>query len=566
MSNNNNPDDIIKRTLLMMKYDSKKTLNENVETVNNGNDVETKPINEIAAINTVSKIGSWARYGAYIGSATAVVAALSYWLYTVNRTAGNEEKLRNAVRACKVTVSKGKRDELQREGLLKDSQRNKAALNYYQGTQNQDLDSGMFNLSFGQGLGTDEAKIMKANNLIRNGNMADLCIVMLKYEQLTHGVDFASDMAGDLSEGEMADIIAVMQNMLDPYAGGGLKVIPEDSYNIAWYKENFECVFLTHDTWVKEHGVKITPDGYTYIVIKGKTRVKPTGTRYNILYRLYGYDSRLEIADPTNPRPTNAKLSCQGNRPVAEIQGGSGSSMLETFNKYALLEVFDDSMVKSTAPGSVRDTTLGWEEGKKDVPWSAWLEKFPCLKSKFPLTSPAVPKKDGSGYTYFMNLNPKNRTKYRFYSDGEIWMSDGSKSIGKRWSCPTRGENVIVESHSDLSEQIPFDVVGGGGEPSITPRKTGGKSSKPKKKYRDCPDFPFTQGCVNDKIGEIQKLLNIKSDNKFGPQTLEALKTAGKSSTITKTDYEDLKNKVKPTSTTTPGTETLEPEIDNKEV
>jgi len=569
MNNNINPDDIIKRTLLMMKYDSTKTLDENVESINTPI-VESKEVISELAVPTIATITTWAQFGLYIGGATAIIGGLSYWIYAVNRTANNEEKLRNAVKACKVTVNKGKRSYLQSEGLLKDSQRNQAALNYFQGVKNQDLDSGMFNLSFGQGLGTDEEKIRKANRLIKNGNMADLCLVMFKYQQLTGGLDFANDMAGDLSEGELAEIIAVMQNMLDPYAGGGFKVIPEDSYNIAWYKERFGCVFQTQDTWVKGLGVKKNPDGYTYIVIKGRERIKPTGSKYNILYRLYGVDGRLDIADPTNPRPTNAKLTCNGSKPVAVISGSvNENSILDTFNKHLLKEVFDDSKVKSMDVKSVEDELIGWEDGKKDVPWSSWLKKYPCLKLKFPSTVGVTPKKDGSGYTYFINLNPKNKTKYRFYSDGEIWTEDGSKFIGKHWSCPSRGDSILVESHTDLEEQIPFDVDGGS-EKETSP-STGGGSLKPKvkkSKYKDCPDFPFTKGCKNSKIGEIQTILNITSDNKFGPKTLEALGKIGKGPTITKTDYDELKNKKvsTPSQITTPGSETLEPEIDNKEV
>lgn len=494
-----------------------------------------------STLQGLASITGWKSFGSFIASPIGVgaLAALSYWIYTVNRSAGNEEKLRNAVKACKISVGKGQRDALQKEGLLKDSQRNDAAKLYYQGITNQNLESG-FSWSFGQGWGTDEKKIIQANKLIKNGNMADLCIVMLKYEQMTDGTDFASDMAGDLSEGELSDVIAIMQNMVDPYAGGGVKVIPEDSFNIAFYKEEYPCVFQTKDTFVS--GPKKDPDGFTYIVIKGSQRKSSSGKIYNRLYRLYADGSRLQLAHPTLPKETNAKLVCQGTVPTAEVQGAEGGEVGESLyerylRKNPLNEVFDDRLVKVTNIAVGEDELEGWEDGKKVAAWPSWLKKFPCLRTYFPSGTPVT---DEMGYTYFVNVNPKNNKKYRFYSDGDIWNEEATKSIGKRWYCAERGGKVIVESRRNLMEQIPFDIEG---ETDVTTTTTTNANTTvtPNANWKKCLDFPYTQGCYNYKIGEVQSCLGVKPiDAKFGPITLKALKDKGYGEEISKDVYDKV--------------------------
>ena len=491
----------------------------------------------------VKGINNWKTFGSFVSSpgGVGIIVALSYWIYTVTRHAGNEEKLRDSVKACNVVIGKGKRAQLQQEGVLKDSQRNTAAKLFYQGIQNKGGIGGYF----GQGWGTNTDSIDKATKLIKNGNMADLCIIMARYNTLTDGTDFASDMAGDLDEGDLSEITSTIQDMIDPYAGGGVKIQPEDSLNKAFYKEEFPCVYQTKDTYVM--GPKADPDGYTYIVIKGAKRQKSDGSYYNRLYRLYADGARLQLADPTNPKPTNATFACDGATPTAVVSGGGGleESLYETYlRKTRINEVFDDRAVKVADVDTTQEDLEGWEEGKKVAAWPVWLKKYPCLKLKFPTGKPLT---DNMSYTYFINLNPKNNKNYRFYSDGEIWDADGAKFIGKRWSCSLRGDTVLVESRKNIMEQIPFDIEG---ETDLVPSgstTTSGNAPNPNStKMKPCLDFPITQGCYGRVIGEIQSALGINIDAKFGPETLKALKKYGVTDGIlTKSIYDEILNKFK---------------------
>ena len=64
-------------------------------------------------------------------------------------------------------------------------------------------------------------------------------------------------------------------------------------------------------------------------------------------------------------------------------------------------------------------------------------------------------------------------------------------------------------------------------------------------KYRDCPDFPFTKFCKNDKIREIQKCIDAKVDGYYGPETEGKLKENGYSTTITKEVFDEILEKCK---------------------
>ena len=510
------------------------------QTQNNGGGGPQAPVTPGGkSAQAIKLIDSWKSFGGFMLSPVGVgiIGALGYWIYTVTRNAGNEQKLRDSSKACKVVINKGQRAALQKDGALKDSERNTAAKLFFQGVKNK----GGFGGYFGQGWGTNMDSINKAIKLIKNGNIADLCIVMARYETLTDGTDFANDMAGDLDEGDLSEITSTIQDMIDPFAGGGVKIQPEDSYNIAYYKENYPCVFQTKDTFVE--GPKLDPDGYTYIVIKGAPRKKSSsGQPYNRKYRLYADGDRIDLADPTNPKPTNATFTCDGTKPTAVLSEGK-ESLYETYlRKTRVNEVFDDRGIKVVNVATTQEDLEGWDEGKKVAEWPIWLQKYPCLKQKFP-TGKALT--DNMSYTYFINLNPKNNKNYRFYSDGEIWDAEGTKFIGKKWSCSLRGDTVLVESRKNIMEQIPFDIEG---ETDITPvvDPNVDPNKKPvvdpnKVTMKPCLDFPITQGCYGRVIGEIQSALGIHIDAKFGPDTFKALvKYGAPNGVLTKEIYDKI--------------------------
>jgi hypothetical protein len=81
----------------------------------------------------------------------------------------------------------------------------------------------------------------------------------------------------------------------------------------------------------------------------------------------------------------------------------------------------------------------------------------------------------------------------------------------------------------------------------------GGKSSGGgRQTYRPCTDFPFTFGCKNEIIKEVQKCLGMEERHQtgnFGPITLNYLETKRGENTITKQVYDEIMKICKQTST-----------------
>ena len=560
--NNFNPNDVISRALLLMKYDNKNTLSENVNKIKpviNESDTEDAISGTGAVVggaaagvlgtaaatsgaaSLATKAGLIAALSNPVGLAVGagVAATVGTFLYIAYRNADNEGVLRKAMEACSTVEKYGKEDELMKEAVLDKEAHLKIAELFYTGIKHR---------TWGFMAGTDEEKIEKGAKLMKNANVADICGIIYEYQ----GEDLADDLAEDLSEGDLAPIVTAFKRAVTKYSGGGIKVIPEGSYNRKYYQEKFPCVYQTKNTVTST--VKIDNEGYTYIIIKGNPRKDANGKTYEKFYRLYADgDGRLMTSSKTNPQPTNARISCVNYKPVAIILGGQGAendvemseSVYETYlrNNRLLKEGFDDSKVMIDTGTSVEDNLEGWEDGKKVAPWNVWLQKFGCLRPKFP-TGPALT--DEQGFTYFINLNPKNNKKYRFYSDGQIWNEEGSKYINLDWSCSKRGGGVLVESYKKrLLEQISFDIPG---ETDVTTASTTTDTTKvvpgpsPKKEdFKDCTTFPFVQGCYNYKIGEVQSCLKIKPiDAKFGPVTLKALKNNGFGEALTKEVYDKI--------------------------
>lgn len=55
--------------------------------------------------------------------------------------------------------------------------------------------------------------------------------------------------------------------------------------------------------------------------------------------------------------------------------------------------------------------------------------------------------------------------------------------------------------------------------------------------YKNCPNFPFTKFCKNDKIRKIQECIGAKVDGTYGPETERKLKENGYDTTITEEIY-----------------------------
>ena len=564
-----NPNEVVTRALLLMKYDSNKTLTENQDIVNKpiitesgvedfatgvgvmgagalggaaaGGAVSALAGGTAAGAGALNAITSLSAFGPALANPVGigVVALTGAFLYAAFRNADNEGVLRKTMEACSTVDKYQKEDELMQEAALDKEAHLQIAQLFYQGVYHRTL---------GFMAGTDEEKIEKATKMMKNANVADLCGIIYEYQ----GEDFADDLAEDLNEADLAPVVTAFRRAVSKYSGGGIKVIPDNSFSRKYYQERFPCLYQSKGTVASK--VKIDPEGYTYVVIKGKQRRTTSGSPYQKYYRFYADGQRITTSSMNNqPKDTNATLACVGGRPVAQIPtSGGGSdvemneSLYETYlRKNNLFEVFDDTGVKVIDSPDIEDNLEGWEEGKKVAPWNIWLKKYPCLRLKFPNVTPLS---DEQGYTYFINLNGLNKKKYRFYSDGEIWDENGSKFIKKHWSCPQRGGSVFVESYKKITEQIDFSIEG---ETNVVPTTGGGStttdgSSISTTSYKDCSTFPMTKGCKSEKISEIQGCLKIKTDGKFGSETLSALQSKGYGDSIEQTEYDTIMKDCKP--------------------
>ena len=155
------PQEALDRIKLMMKYDTSKTLNENVETIK-------QPVNQIAPLlGFIPMALPW-----LIGYGTAAVAGVSTWIYNVQGGGDAFSKTQTFLQGCssldknlKPTQSKGDHRE--------------AADSIYNAIQ---------------GIGTDEDAIKGAISSMET--VADLC-AMAKYYNKVYG-DLYDDLDSDL--------------------------------------------------------------------------------------------------------------------------------------------------------------------------------------------------------------------------------------------------------------------------------------------------------------------------------------------------------------------------------
>jgi hypothetical protein len=150
------PQEALEKMKLMMKYDTSKTLNENVETI--------KPINE--ALPAIPVMAYW------IGGSIAAATGLGTWLYDVQRGGSPSSKVQSFFQGC------SSMDKNLKPTLSKSEHRAAA--------------DAIFNAL--EGGGTDEDAIKSA--LASMETVADLC-AMHKYYNRTYG-DLYEDIDGDI--------------------------------------------------------------------------------------------------------------------------------------------------------------------------------------------------------------------------------------------------------------------------------------------------------------------------------------------------------------------------------
>jgi hypothetical protein len=520
-----NPKEALLRAKLLMNYDSKKTLTENIEEQMSASALAGKAaLANLAAGGTAGAGGattgtvsaaltSWPAAMSLIASPAAagvtVLAAVGMALYWAYRNADNEDALAKTVQACKTgAMSAGDEKKLVQDSLLGKDEHIKISREIYAAIEGEGTWNDMLGLGTVGGLGTNEEQIFNAFERLSKGNAADVCGVVFEYT----GPDFVDDLAEDLNEADLSKCIAALRTATSEYAGEG-KVFPPGSMSTAWYRNRFSCLFKSIDT-VVANSVDKDENGYTYIKVKGLKRADNTQR----IYRVRGEDGAI-ISDDGR-KTSNAKLECDGLKPKIITE----SKLRKVFITEQGIDdsriLFDDELLATDVEK--------WSTGKYVVTWDIWLRKFTCLRQKFPN---ATPKVDDDGFTYFENKQPADGKIYRMYSDGEIWTDTGDNT-NKKWSCAPRGGKIIIESKlkKKISEQIDIDPPTGGGGGS----GSGGGGTPPPRRDRErfCPNGfracsgTYTKCCSSPKIAEAQTCLNLTPDGKWGPNTQAKLSSS----------------------------------------
>ena len=139
---------------------------------------------------------------------------------------------------------------------------------------------------------------------------------------------------------------------------------------------------------------------------------------------------------------------------------------------------------------------------------------------------------------------------YKDDEGGDDFISDvnsvGVKTLGTSGILPKREILSIVSGGSSTPTSGDsldgIEITWGGEKPTktVTPPTGGGKKQQT---YRPCTDFPFTFGCKNVVIKEVQKCLGMEEKyqtGNFGPITLKYLENKRGENIITKEVYDDI--------------------------
>lgn len=122
-----------------------------------------------------------------------------------------------------------------------------------------------------------------------------------------------------------------------------------------------------------------------------------------------------------------------------------------------------------------------------------------------------------------------------FFANGEF--VSGNRNVKGNWAFDGQQINVTIGGQTyavpcGKANIVPDDDDNGGGG--------GGGGGGTGGGYRECNDFPLTKGCQGSMVSEIQGCLKISQDGKFGPQTENALKSKGYSTSVTKEVYDKI--------------------------
>ena len=237
--NLNEGNDALKRVLLMMKYDAKKTLTENIEEMESVNEQYTAPAVGATAVGaglgaaaagtaaatgasiaggatgaaftvgatllpastSIGAVGAAALGGAVLGGVLALgVAPLAYWLITKDTGANKVKKMFDMCSTDAAKIAK-----LQRK--LQDTDLRSIT---------DDIEDAIVNDSWGFQGGTDEEKLFGAFKKLEAGTASDFCALVAYYNKNSDSGDLWDDLDSDIdSESEWKQIYRPIRNCVE---------------------------------------------------------------------------------------------------------------------------------------------------------------------------------------------------------------------------------------------------------------------------------------------------------------------------------------------------------------
>lgn len=237
--NLNEGNDALKRVLLMMKYDMKKTLTENVEEIESVDEQYTAPAVGATAVGaglgaaaagtaaatgasiaggttgaaftvgatllpastSIGAVGAAALGGAVLGGVLALgVAPLAYWLITKDTGANKVKKMFEMCSTDAAKIAKLPR-KLQDTDLR---------------SITDDIEDAIVNDSWGFQGGTDEEKLFGAFKKLESGTASDFCALIKYYNTHSDSGDLWDDLDSDIdAESEWKQIYRPIRNCVE---------------------------------------------------------------------------------------------------------------------------------------------------------------------------------------------------------------------------------------------------------------------------------------------------------------------------------------------------------------
>jgi hypothetical protein len=145
-------------------------------------------------------------------------------------------------------------------------------------------------------------------------------------------------------------------------------------------------------------------------------------------------------------------------------------------------------------------------------------------------------RKSGSFSDFCALVNEYNMERGNIYDD-----IDGDIDSPNEWEQIYRPiRNMVKVFLKDIGNQTIQDCKQNSNQKKCQPIKQVVKNKKTTtSKWHHCKDN-YSKGCTSGVIGKIQACLNVKVDDKFGPQTENALKNKTGKTTFTNADVDSI--------------------------